>query len=206
MDPLTLNSGGYNGTYKLIGGEISLDFLNTVSWPGTAREHDWLDRPGNVTAWAVAAGAMGELNRDTLDARPQAQLGKELASVRRVRSDLRGVLWPLGSGEAPSREDIERLNALVGGACQHRYIDPASHQWTWADPSSLTDVLAPVVWNAAHVLTSVDHTRIGHCPSCNWIFYDTSRNRSRRWCDMADCGSRRKALDYYHRTKSTEGS
>ena len=29
-------------------------------------------------------------------------------------------------------------------------------------------------------------------PDCRWAFWDTTRNRSRRWCDMAGCGNRAK--------------
>lgn len=205
MNPVPLDPGAYDGTYKLIGGEISLDFVNTVSWPELDREHDWLDRPGNVTAWAVAAGVIGENNRDLLDTGPQTRLWEELEQVCRIRNDLRDVLKPLAFGGQPSRAAIETLNVLVHRICIHRRIDPALYKWTWVDPASLTEILAPVIWNAVHVLIDIDHTRIGHCPSCNWIFYDATRNRSRRWCDMTDCGSRDKALRYYHRTKSTDG-
>lgn len=206
MNPVPLDPGVYDGTYKLIGGEISLDFVNTVSWPDLDREHDWLDRPGNVTAWAVAAGVIGEDSRDVLDARPQTRLWEELEQVRRIRNDIRDALKPLAFGEQPSRAAIEILDMLAHQIYAHRRIDPALYKWTWVYPASLTEVFAPVIWNAAHVLTDSDHARIGHCPSCNWIFYDTTRNHGRRWCDMTDCGSRDKALRYYHRTKSTDGS
>jgi predicted RNA-binding Zn ribbon-like protein len=206
MEPVALDPGDYDGTYKLIGGEISLDFLNTVSWPGTAREHDWLDRYENVTAWAVAAGAIGEHTQRVLDARPRGQARKELRQLHRTREDLRGVIGPLAHGERPAPQAVETLNELVRKTCRYRRIDPARQQWTWVEPRSLTEILAPVIWNAAYVLTSVDHTRLSHCPSCDWIFYDITRNRSRKWCDMVDCGSRDKALRYYHRTKSAGNS
>ena len=43
--------------------------------------------------------------------------------------------------------------------------------------------------------------RCGECPSCRWLFLDTSRNGRRRWCSMATCGSRIKARRHYaHKT------
>jgi predicted RNA-binding Zn ribbon-like protein len=141
-----------------------------------------------------------------LDKQPQARLEKELVQVKNVRSTLHRILNPLAHNELPTSSDIEMLNQLVHQISGKRYIDSNSHQWTWTKPTSLIEVLHPVVWNATSVLTDLDHTRIGHCPSCNWIFYDTTRNRSRKWCDMKDCGSRHKALRYYHRTKSTGDS
>jgi predicted RNA-binding Zn ribbon-like protein len=206
MDPVALDPGDYDGTYKLIGGEISLDFVNTVSWPDTDREHDWLDRPGNVTAWAVAAGIINEGNRDILDRRPHALLKKELKNVHHIRKNLEDVLRPLAFNEPPVQTAIETLTTLIHQVYALRRLDPVNYLWKWENLSSLTRVIAPVIWNAAHVLTSIDHTRISHCPSCNWIFYDNTRNRSRRWCDMVDCGSRDKALRYYHRAKATNST
>ena len=200
MDPLPLDPGSYGGTYKLVGGEPCLDFVNTVSWPGTDREHDWLDRPANVTAWAVAAGVLDDAGRRRLDARPVPDA--DLSTVHRARHDLRAVLDPLAHGDAPPASAIETLNEWLKGAAAHRRIDSSTRHWTWVEPSTLPDLLAPVVWNAADVLTGADASRLGHCPACGWLFYDSTRNRSRRWCDMADCGSRDKALRYYHRTKS----
>lgn len=201
MEAIALDPGGYDGSYKLVGGEVSLDLVNTVSWSGTAREHEWLDSGANVTAWAVAAGIIGAKVQQALDARPRARVARELEEVRRIRDDLRGVLWPLTHGMRPKPATIEALNARLEHACGARRIDPRSQRWSWAAPNSLPALLAPVVWNAAHVLTEVDHARLRHCPSCDWLFHDTTRNGNRRWCDMVDCGSRDKALRYYHRTK-----
>jgi predicted RNA-binding Zn ribbon-like protein len=39
---------------------------------------------------------------------------------------------------------------------------------------------------------------------CRWVFADRSRNRSRRWCDMAACGNRAKVAR--HRLTSKGGS
>jgi predicted RNA-binding Zn ribbon-like protein len=41
--------------------------------------------------------------------------------------------------------------------------------------------------------------------NCNWLFLDTSKNRSRRWCDMKECGNREKARRHYHRKKGVQG-
>jgi predicted RNA-binding Zn ribbon-like protein len=201
VDPIPLEPGRYSGTYKLVGGAASLDFVNTVSWPGTAREHDWLDRAANVTAWAQAAGLMDARVRRALDARPRAAAEKDLAAVRRIRDELRAVLWPLAHGMQPGERQIEALNARLREVSRARRIDPRSGRWGWVTPTSLPELLAPVIWDAARVLTEVDRSRLRHCPSCDWLFHDKTRNGGRRWCDMGDCGSRDKALRYYHRSR-----
>lgn len=43
--------------------------------------------------------------------------------------------------------------------------------------------------------------RLKACPAddCLWAFYDRSRNRSRRWCEMEVCGNRSKVRSYRER-------
>jgi len=38
--------------------------------------------------------------------------------------------------------------------------------------------------------------------TCLWAFFDTSKNRSRHWCSMGDCGSQVKARAYRLRRKA----
>jgi predicted RNA-binding Zn ribbon-like protein len=204
MDALLLNPGTYPGTYKLVGGEPSLDLINTVSWPGTDREHDWFDRTTNVTLWAVAAGLLGEADRKRIDqalANDPSQSDAQLAAVRTLRAALRDAIAPRAAGETPARVPLEQLDRLLHQAFRRRRLDPGTLRWTWLPATNLEEIMAPVVWNAGRVLTEIDHRRLGLCPSCDWLFHDTTRNRSRRWCDMGDCGSRDKALRYYHRHK-----
>ena len=49
--------------------------------------------------------------------------------------------------------------------------------------------------------------RVKECDNetCRWLFVDMSKNRSRRWCDMKDCGNRAKARRHYRRTRRSEG-
>src|SRR6185312_12970393 len=47
-------------------------------------------------------------------------------------------------------------------------------------------------------------TRLKVCarPSCRNVFFDRSRNRSSRWCSMATCGNREKAMRFRSRARS----
>ena len=63
---------------------------------------------------------------------------------------------------------------------------------------------------AVEVFTTVGTEDFRICPldegGCGWVFLDRSRNHSRRWCAMADCGSRVKARKLTRRRRSTAGS
>jgi predicted RNA-binding Zn ribbon-like protein len=206
VEPVALDPGDYTGTYKLVGGRVALDFVNTVSWPGSDRGHDWLDRPANAVRWAVAAELVmaddGTAERlATRHERHPVEAARSLGRLHELRADMTAVLRPLAHGERPPAATVERLNAHLGRLCARRRIDPDVLDWTWGPVDKLDDLHGRLVADAAAIVTQADHSRLGHCPSCDWLFFDTTRNRSRRWCDMNDCGSRDKALRYYHRRR-----
>ena len=67
---------------------------------------------------------------------------------------------------------------------------------------NLDTMLPPILQSAVDLLVSKnDLERVKQCEgdSCGWLFFDTSRNRSRRWCSMADCGNRAKARRFYQK-------
>ena len=49
-----------------------------------------------------------------------------------------------------------------------------------------------------------DPTRLKQCPGehCGWVFFDMTKNKSRRWCEMSVCGNRAKAKAHYRRLKA----
>lgn len=191
MESLALDPGGYAGSYKLIGGRPSLDLVNTISWPHTERRHDWLAIPANVTGWLEAVGL------------PTTSITEpDLPVIHQIRSAVADMLRPLAHGETPSSSVTERFNRHLTRAQAHLYIDPVDLSWASHPPTAARDLLHPVVIDAADLIAEGDRSRLKHCPSCDWIFEDQTRNGRRRWCDMADCGSRAKARSYYHRTKS----
>lgn len=189
MEALQLLAGEYPGTYKLIGGRPSLDFINTVSWPGTEREHDWLDSAENLQRWLGALGLTAAKAKNP-----------DLKAVAQLRSELAEVLRPLAHRQKPARAAIEALNQRIERASARRRLDPTTLGWVWKMPEDAVQSLAPVVLDAADLIAS-DHERLRYCPSCDWLFEDQTRNGQRRWCDMADCGSRDKARRYYRRVQ-----
>ncbi|MEM7549410.1 MAG: CGNR zinc finger domain-containing protein [Bacteroidota bacterium] len=198
MNTLALNPESYEGTYKLIGGELSLDFINTVSWPDTPKAHDWFDVIDNVFVWASEVGLQVS---SELRSRSQEVLQNDLKALKQVRSDLKSVLKPLAFNVKPPVSSINTLDSLIHESFSLRYLDANENKWKWRAAGTPKGLIAPVIWNAAFVLTTLDHKRLKYCGRCEWLFYDKTRSGTRRWCDMADCGGRDKALRYYHRKK-----
>ncbi|TDC50984.1 hypothetical protein E1212_13665 [Jiangella ureilytica] len=188
-EAVALDPGAYGGTYKLVGGAPALDFANLVSYRGTSREHDWLLPPSNLAAWVAAVGL--EVDLEAVD---------DVAGLREV---LARVFLAVADATTPAAADVARIGALAGsaGAGRRLVFEPGEPAARWAGPvRSLPVALAR---DAAELLTSAQTLRrVTACDECRWVFLDTTRNHSRRWCDPADCGNRSRQRRHYQRRRT----
>ena len=73
-----------------------------------------------------------------------------------------------------------------------------SEEWNYPRDSFYL-ISAPILKDAYDLLLYGKQNRIRECPNCGWLFYDSSKNGSRRWCSMITCGSNVKALCSHHK-------
>ena len=129
-------------------------------------------------------------------------------SVRELREATASTLYAAAEGSAPLPTDLRKLARHFQSARQHQEFvwTPTEEQskcvWEWG--SSQTEADLPV-WMLAlqtsTLLTSDAMSRVRACASdtCRWLFLDTSKNHTRRWCDMKVCGNRMKARRFQAR-------
>jgi|CXWL01.1.fsa_nt_gi predicted RNA-binding Zn ribbon-like protein len=125
-----------------------------------------------------------------------------LREVARFRLVIRRLLRAEALGEGASERDLERLNRILSQGQNHRGVLPAvrGYGWGWiGQVDGVARVLWPVAWSAALLLTGPDLVRLKGCDGCGRLFFDASRNRSRRWCDMQGCGNRAKVARHRQR-------
>jgi predicted RNA-binding Zn ribbon-like protein len=140
----------------------------------------------------------------------RAELGEALVHLRLTVAP-GGTPSPDGSplpGGALS-PDAESSDEPAGAGAARPGVQGQRFVWVWAGMSDhLTSVLWPIARSAASLLTSPQLTRVRECAGhpCGWLFLDHSKNGSRRWCDMADCGNRAKARRYRARKKEGTAS
>jgi predicted RNA-binding Zn ribbon-like protein len=175
------------GTLTLVGGHPALDLVNTAERGGpTALDH--LATPEDVAVWGRRVG---------LD--PGAPDETGLRRLRALREAVHtAVLDRLGvpTGDVPSA--LALLDRRVAAAATRSRLRPAGAglvREVGTDPAHrLEDQLAVA---AVDLLTGPEDGRIKRCPveqgGCGWVFVDRSRNSSRTWCRMADCGTAVKA-------------
>ena len=207
---------------KKIGGRLSLDFINTVGGrdgkepqtrPGrsdyTIRE-DKIESYTDLVAWSVHAGTLTES-----EARGLLRMAKNKPSAAnsvfktgiRLRETLYRIFASIVDGLSPNKDDVDSLNRLLATARAHERLTQNEERfvWTWDDKSKTLDsILWKVARSASELLTSDELPRVRQCggESCGWLFLDTSKNRSRQWCDMRDCGNLSKVRRFRRRQQA----
>jgi predicted RNA-binding Zn ribbon-like protein len=158
-------------------------------------------RHASLLAGAANEGASGR------DAAVQA-----LESARELREATAAALYAAVDGRVPAAAAIRMLEGYFLDASRHRQLKwnrsakrsptPSGANWVWG--RSETELALPV-WMLSQAVSELTTStllgRLRACGSetCRWLFLDTSKNHTRRWCDMKICGNRMKARRFHAR-------
>jgi predicted RNA-binding Zn ribbon-like protein len=197
--------------FELTGGLLCLDFADTVEDRPDIHPHELLNSYNDLVSWGQQAHVLTEQEAQRLleeAARRSAEAAGVLERAVAIREVIYRVFKAVAEDTSPEEDDLVSLSASVADAQVHaRIVQKAGgFTWDWAgNVDDLDRMLWPVVRSAADLLTSDELDDVGICASdtCNWLFLDTSKNHSRRWCDMKSCGNRAKARRFYGRKKSS---
>jgi predicted RNA-binding Zn ribbon-like protein len=191
---------------NLIGGRPSLDFTNTEGGERNGPP-ERIASYGDLLAWSVKAGVLSQTRASRLATAARersAEAEKVYGRAVALRESLYRILSGAISGTGAQAGDLDLLDRELGPAMAHRRLVPAGgagFEWRFEDVDALDRPLWTIVHDAADLLSSSSLGRVKECggETCTWLFLDESRNRSRRWCDMGDCGNRAKARRYRRR-------
>jgi predicted RNA-binding Zn ribbon-like protein len=166
---------------------LVMDFVNTLDVESGSDE---LDSPGALRSWIE--GRMGT-RAGTIDE-------DAWRLVVETRESLREVL----ASHSGSKLDPDRLKQLNRAGRSAR-ISPrwddrgrvsfAPHEG--GAQGTLALILAAVV--AAQSDGTWERLKVCSAEGCRYAFYDHSKNRSGRWCEMRVCGNRAKTRTYRQR-------
>lgn len=203
--------------YQLLAGHPALDFVNTLDNRFSGQgPRELVNSYADLLDFSRQAGLLDSAQAAALAAREEsakAQSAKAagvLRAARELREGLAGLFYTaLDEPRQPPSLDLKTLQRHFLRADGHRELvwsgdgDEAPRaQWQWG---SFASELELPVWaiaqSAASLLTSsaMEHVRMCGVETCRWLFYDTSKNHSRRWCDMKLCGNRMKARRFQQR-------
>jgi len=212
--------------FKLIGGNNSLNFVNTVngrtSSPNKKSGRDYcdafpsdkLENYADLIGWSLKAELVNEKEAKKL---LQVAKGNHEAAdaVLKRAVNLRESIYRLFKSVVeswqPDADDLEKLNRELSIARRHQRLSFAKNRFVfeWINRAEALDVMLwQISESATELLLNGDLTRVRLCENdvCNWLFLDTSRNRSRQWCDMKDCGNLAKVRRFRakHQEKENE--
>ncbi len=198
------------GTIRFDGGKLCLDYINTVYDRLEEPLNDYLKSVNDLIQWSFMAKL---IDSDTMKTLKQNAPGKTekadafFTEAIRLREILYAVFLSIARDERIPDRDLDDFNKLLSIYFPHLKIIHSrsgyNEGWDYP-PGSLYLISAPILKDAYDLLLSGKQNRIRECPNCGWLFYDSSKNGSRRWCSMTTCGSNVKALSWYHKHKTSD--
>jgi predicted RNA-binding Zn ribbon-like protein len=168
--------------------ELPLAFVNTLDVEDARDEFGSAEA---LRAWLAHRGLVGS------DA-PVSR--RELALAIELRDALRRTFLAHSGVPLPSNE-LEAVNRVLARLPLDVQIDATGAPRVEPRGEGLAAVLGRVVCDMTRARTLGTWDRLKLCPAedCLWAFFDSSKNRSRRWCSMDVCGNRTKTREYRRR-------
>jgi len=202
--------------FEFLGGALCLDFLNTLHDARAQDPEEELSSDADLAAWAAQAGILSAREAGRLQAgalRNYVQfklLGKKRASLRdnarALREALRQMFQRAAHDGRVGPRDVATLNLLLERFLAAGRIVRSNGDWTmsWESQAGGEEkIFYAIVKSAAELVASGRWRAVRECASdtCTWMFLDTSKNHSRRWCEMARCGNRDKVHRFRARSR-----
>ena len=202
--------------FQLVAANLGLDFINTLDDRGDPeREQELLTSYADLLAFlrqsrALPGNVLGHLARRSPNASPAAE--KILERAREVREALYRIFAAILEKHNPPAGDLDEISGEWRRVSRHFHLrrGPTGFEWQWVaddeNEAAGDRLLWPILRSAVDLMTSSDLDRVRSCESetCQWLFLDTSRNHSRRWCDMKVCGNRSKVRRFYQRQRASQ--
>ena len=196
---------------RLLGGWLCLDFVNSIENRAGMPE-DLLTSYPDLVRWGAHAGLINGATSARLFAlaatdAPAAR--KALQRALALRGTLHRLFLAIASRQRPDPADLDHLRRVYADAMSSATLAPANERFAWEwrpDEQRLDQLLWPVARSAIELLTTGDLRRIKLCENpygCGWLFYDGSKNGSRRWCSMEGCGSQVKMRRQYAKRRAS---
>jgi predicted RNA-binding Zn ribbon-like protein len=200
MNTTASDASSRAGVLPLIGSELAFDFTNTSSGRGGPRHIDHLRTPEHLLMWARHAKMLTPRDGGYLAKRVAANAALGAQLLDRALT-LREVIYAIGiacaRGRRPRSEHVDALAHVHAAAILKARLSPceANFAWVWRPEEGVIEaILGPIALSALTMLSQADLTRVKQCGGehCGWLFFDTTKNKRRRWCEMEVCGNRAK--------------
>jgi predicted RNA-binding Zn ribbon-like protein len=186
--------------FELVGGHPALDLGNTLDWRfREGAPEELLETYFDLLRFCEQSGLLTASHaRRLLRTGDEGTTVRVLSRVKELREAAAEVFYAMLDGRAPTGAPIKALERYFKSAKEQRRLFWSESRLVWEIPSSPISQELPL-WllslRTADLMTSDEMLKLKACgkPDCRWLFLDTSKNHTRRWCDMRLCGNRMKA-------------
>lgn len=185
--------------FEFLAGNLALDFTNTVHSHGADDPRDDMKALPDLLAWGHQAGLL----RQAELRRPGPGLQHDFQRALVQREVFYEIFAAIAARGEANGQDLQRLALYFRAAMSHTTIERSGehYQLGWGGARPLERMLYELTRSAVNLLFSGKLGRVRQCAgeTCSWLFLDTSRNGTRRWCDMRACGNRAKVRRFRRR-------
>ena len=197
--------------FDFTGNWLCLDFVNTVNDRPTPYRREMLDSYSDLVTWSQQAHILTDDQAQRLLEKAAHHPKDASAILQRaivLREAIHDIFFVIADDASPNEGNLAILNTELAEAMSQARIVPKANSFVW-DWTGKEDALNHILWlvarSAADLLISgeLHDVRVCSAPDCQWLFLDTSKNHSRRWCDMKGCGNRAKVRRHYERKKQS---
>jgi len=196
---------------RRLAGHPVLDFVNTIDPRDGAERVDYLRSFADLLAWAEDAGVVS-----AAEAQPAAQIAADdpaaaeraFARAIAVREASYAVFAAIAVRRVPPPGALGELESAYRQAISHAHLSAKRSGFFWEVEIGLDLVRWQLARAAVELLESGRLRRVKRCPGsgdCGWLFLDSSKNASRRWCSMEGCGNRAKLRRFLSRHRRGAG-
>ncbi|MFE4214305.1 CGNR zinc finger domain-containing protein [Streptomyces sp. NPDC056844] len=171
-----------------LGSVLATSFTGTLSErQGSAVER--IPVPGRLVDWLAVYGL-------AVDSCTTAQL--DLA--RELRESIHAAATAAAIQDALPAAAVRTINDRSAQGRAAAILTPeGERRWRLGADSRVEDALGVIAADAISVIAGERDGRLALCasPTCRAAFFDTSRSRTRKWCDMNTCGNRQKKARFH---------
>jgi predicted RNA-binding Zn ribbon-like protein len=193
-----------------MGGNPALDFVDTVGGmlgEEPQPEDELLREYEDLVVLGLKTRTLSERSAQRLRRRARErpdEAERVLADARAKRALIDAAFRPISEGDEPPAPVLAELRDFGAEALTHCELAPASDGFgcAWEHCEELDAPLWPIAHAALELLTDGPLDRIKTCGRCRWLFIDTTKNHSRRWCSTEGCGTDEKKERYVARRRA----
>ena len=198
-----MSSNDQERAFKLVAGHPALDLVNTLDWrfreSGT---EELLASYDDLLRFAAQTELLSAKQvRQVMRAAADIAAADTLVACRELREAAAEVFYSAADQRTPAAAPVKMVQRFFNEARKHQRLAWTGERLTWEwTPADIGAELP--LWvlslSVTRLLLSEEMQRLRACENdeCRWLFLDTSKNHTKRWCDMRLCGNRMKARRY----------